>query len=882
MLKTKKKLLPILSFIFILTAVFWLWFSPAETSVNADADEPKHVSLREYQQFNIYTEDSRREDMIDSKWGMLLRFNDVLSDNVSKINGGIKTVNLLDLYGKNIFINDMPLDFYDHAEICYYMEDYIWVYIPNLVFSVYRSISVKQPFVFQDRTITPFVLYSSVNEYGFAYWSEQYIQNTKTVEFKSITWNNKGYRYFNPKNGLLLEFDKNLSNVQSEFEGSLMKTNLVGHDAVKNPFLGEGKSVGENVFLYDAEGNAIAFKDITGAEITYHSERFLWLYVPNMMDYTKLEIKGHTLFLDSYLPSVVLYSNGKEWIDFDPNSSRKFTTGTVNVSYEKIEWNNFDYGNRNGKNGILLKFDGYLSKLPNEIDGGIKAVNKVKTGIGNRVKLDSTPLRDINGAEICYQSQNFLWIFIPEEYLLLSDGFPRLTIDENTEFLNAVLPAVTLYFDGTYWLEAEPEEFGNNAFIGIAYNNVPEESKEGYVYTVLTFADAFLPPLEKDFTDGRRSGSRPNLAQTGDAGQKIRINGITLNEMYMLDNNTRLVFGENNALYMLFRKSFLYSEPAVLPTLTIENGTRFIDRTIGALTLYLVDGEWTKTYSSGTPLGEDTDAPYIYYYGEDEFTVIADKDGVNDFLSDLSVYLFDERDGELEFSVADNVYIPEGAVTGDKWNRGEWTIKIVATDSQNNAREKEITINAIDSDKEFLSVYVNGIFSYRVRYGEKIDKTSDTTLAGGNPSKPDSRTSCFVFTGWTVNGKLWDFENDVATEDVWFSASFGEYRRLLTLTVNDPETGNIDVSTVKYGDVIDFSEYKKDGYSVLARIGEDVVKTVSVRDDLIVELQYVPVSENSGLTESVIIILICWAGSAVLATAGVMICKKIGKKAGEK
>lgn len=884
MLKSKKKLLPILSLIFVLAAVCLLWFSPAKTSVYADTDEPKQVSLREFQLFNIYTEDSRKEDAFESKYGMLLRFNDVLSDNISKRSGGIKTVNLVDLYGKNIFVDDMPLDCYTDAEMYYYLEEYIWIYIPNFAFSLYRTMSVKEAFVFEDRTIMPFVLYSSANEYGLPYWSDSYIQNTpQHVKFQSIEWNNKGLWYFNPKNGLLLRYDKNLSYIQSEFEGAWMKTNLVNHDAIKNAFLGEGKGVDENIFLYDSDNNAIAFKDIPGAEITYHSQMFLWLYVPNMMDYVKLEIKDNTLFFDSYLPGTVLYSNGTEWIDYNPNASRKFTTGTTNVSYEKIEWNNFDYSNRNDKNGILIKFSNYLSKLDNEIAGGIQKVNKVETGIGEHIKLNATPLKDIPGAEICYQSAYFLWIYIPGENLSLSGGFPCLTIDANTEFLNAVLPAMTLYFDGTYWLESVPGTYTKNAFTGIAFNNIPEVSKEGYVYTVLTFADNFLPPIENGYEDGRRSGSRPNLAQAGDAGQKIRINGLALNQIYREDNNTRCVFGENNALYLLCRKSYLFADSSKTPNLTIESGTRFVDRTIGALTLYLVDGEWSETYSPSAPLGEDTDAPYIYYYGADEFVVIADKEGgVSEFLSGLSVYLFDERDGDLNFIVADNLELPDGATTGDKWNRGEWAVKIVATDSQNNTRKKEISITAIDSDKEYLSIYVNGTFSYRVCYGEKIGKEDIDRTLQSDPTKADSRTSCFIFMGWTVNGKLWDFENDVVTEDVWLSASFGEYRRLFTLTVKDTETGNTDVFIVKYGDVIDFSEYKKDGYSVFAKIDDTVVKSVSVHDDLDVELQYVPISENGGLQKSVIILLACWAGTAVLAAAGIVLYKKYGKKAGNR
>ena len=869
MIKSKNKLLPILVCGFVLSVLCLIYFSIFDVRVYADSNQPKQVSLIKWEQFNIYTEDSRREDAIESKFGMLLLFDDVLSDNRSEINGGIKTVNLVDLYGKNIFINDMPLDFYTDAEICYYLEGYMWIYIPDFVFSVHRTISVKEPFIFKDRTVMPFKLYSSVNDDGFSYWSTDYIQNTQNVVFKNIAWNNEGYRYFNPKNGLLLEYDKNLSNIRSDFEGGLMKINLVNHDATRNEFLGSGKSVGENILL-----DGVPFKDIPDAEITYHSERFLWLYVPNMTDYTTLEIKDNTLFLDSYLPGKTFYSNGNEWLEYDPDASRKDTTGTENVSYVGITWNNFDFGHRDNKNGVLLEFSANLSKIQTEIGGGVSKVNKVETEIGEHVKLNSVPLIDIPNAEISYHNERFLWIYLPFDNLSLSGGvYPCLTIDNDTEFLNAVLPEVSLYFDGSYWQENQPNtsSYVKNDFADIMHNNLSVEGKEGYVYTVLAFEDDFSPAAD----------SRPNFAQTGNVGEKIRINGKTLNELYKSDGNTRCSWGEvygRNALYLLLRKADLFPKSGYpITALTIENGTKFMDKSIGTVSLYLVDGEWSETSSSSVPTGADTEAPYIYYYGENEYLVLADVEGsVSDFLSGLSVYTFDERDGEVPYETD----IPTGATTDGKWNRGEWRIKIVATDSQNNTREKEITVKAINREEKYLSVYVNGIFSYRVCYGEKIRKDKSEELSKGEPEKADSATSYFVFSGWTFNGEPWDFANDVVVEDVWLSPTFREYPRLFTLTVKDTKTDETFVSIVKYGEVIDFSEYEQDG-AIFAEVDGTIVKRITVNNDIYAELYYASVNGDNGLTKAIVILIGCWVLSAILTSAGIILYKKHGKKAGK-
>ena len=132
MVKTKKKLVLIIGFIFALFIFCLGWLTwPNAKKVKADAaEEPKHVSLAEFQFFNAYSEDSQNVAAVMGKYGMLLRFDDILSDNVAEVNGGIKTVNLIDKYGDYVFLNDIPLKEIADAEICYYFEDYMWVYVP--------------------------------------------------------------------------------------------------------------------------------------------------------------------------------------------------------------------------------------------------------------------------------------------------------------------------------------------------------------------------------------------------------------------------------------------------------------------------------------------------------------------------------------------------------------------------------------------------------------------------------------------------------------------------------------------------------------------------------------------------------------------------------
>ena len=876
MLKSKKKLLPIISFIFILAALCLMGLSFAGVKARAE-EAPKKVELTEFNFFNAYSEDSNNVEIGMGKFGMLLRFSDVLSDNRSELNGGLKSVNLVDDYGQYIFINDMPLTFYTDAEVCYYFEDYMWVYIPNM--AIYRKLSVDTEFQFADRMIQPFALYTAIDpNVGVAYWTdsaEAYL-NTKVreVEFKKIEFNNTGYKYFSPKKGLLLEFDQqdadgnwlgmDLSDTLTERDGSWMKINILHHNSTKNTLLGEGASVGENIFL-----DGIPLKDIPNAELSYHSQRYVWIYAPNMIDYAKIEIKDHTLFFDSYLPSVELYSNGSEWVDFDPNASRQDTTGTEAVYYSKIEWNNTDFGYRGEKDGLLLKFSKNLSKLGKEIDGGVRNVNKVSSEIGQHILLDDVPLQNIAGAEISYHSEQFLWIYIPSEYLSLANGtFPCLTIEAGTEFLNVILPKVSFYFDGSYWQENEPSwsDYQNNAFAEIMYNNVSHETYNGYAYTALTFEDDFVAD----------ENSRPNFAQIGDAGLTITVNGKTLHELYEEDNNICCFLNDacgENTLYLLLRKSDLYPTAEYpVTTLTIEDGTKVMGKRLSEKSFYLVDGAWSETSAPSTPVTEDNAAPYIYYYGETEYLFISG-DEVMDFLS--MAVAFDEIEGD----VACTVEIPEGATTDGKWNRGVWQVKLLASDTQGNQAETAIKVTVINKEEEYLSIYVNGFFSYCVRYGDKIDVAKSEELLRGSPEKADTATSYFVFEGWAFNGKIWDFDNDIVTEDVWLSPTYREYKLLFTVTIKNMDTGAEDFLTVKSGDEVDLSAYEKEGRTLLAKVDGVVVKTVTVNGNLSIELHYIAnESNNDGSTKAILLLVGCCVAAAGLITAGFIVCNKLGKK----
>ena len=91
----------------------------------------------------------------------------------------------------------------------------------------------------------------------------------------------------------------------------------------------------------------------------------------------------------------------------------------------------------------------------------------------------------------------------------------------------------------------------------------------------------------------------------------------------------------------------------------------------------------------------------------------------------------------------------------------------------------------------------------------------------------------------------------------------------------------METLTVKYGDVIDLATYQKAGYNVLGKVDGATVARVAVNNDLTVVLQYTPIEEISNSAQATIILIACWAATAALGVAGLVLYKKLGKKAGK-
>ena len=136
------------------------------------------------------------------------------------------------------------------------------------------------------------------------------------------------------------------------------------------------------------------------------------------------------------------------------------------VSFDHINWNNYDYNNYGSiygqenhagtpSNGFCGLF-AYSANLGPVNSGGYTTAMDANMAtayleIGCKLKVNGVAAKDIEGAYISYNAgQEYVYFYIPFSGLAQADVY-ALTIEENTKFLTAILPATTHYFyDGLF------------------------------------------------------------------------------------------------------------------------------------------------------------------------------------------------------------------------------------------------------------------------------------------------------------------------------------------------------------------------------------------------------------------------------------------------
>ena len=458
---------------FILRAGMWVPYS-----------EPTAVEFTGIQWNNI------GYGSFEGKLGVLLQFNANLSKVQREIDAGIQSANFASTVGESVYLNGAKLSTLPGALVAYHSQNFMFVYADNM--STYRTLTVEAGTVMMDSKLPAIELYFNSSS---SQWSTTPISCTP-VTFTGIQWNNIGFGAFEGKNGVLLAYSTNLSNISNEINAGVQSINFTQ------------TAIGEKIKL-----GGVALKDIAGAEINYHSQGFLWVYAPNMTTLGNLTVET-TNFLDVTLPNTELTFNGSAW---EVYVEQVLPTA---VEFTGIQWNETDYNQFGGKNGVLLSFSANLSVESEEINGSMQSTNLAST-IGEYIYLGGVKLSTLPGAFVVYHSQNFMFVYADN-----MSAYRTLKVEAGTEFFDSILPEINLYYGANKWSTTDQSSFTPVTFTGIQWNNIGFGSFEGKNGVLLAYS-ANLSNIANEINAGVQGA---NLVQTA-IGEKIKLGGVALKDI---------------------------------------------------------------------------------------------------------------------------------------------------------------------------------------------------------------------------------------------------------------------------------------------------------------------------------------------------------------
>ena len=667
------------------------------------------------------------------------------------------------------------------------------------------------------------------------------------VAFNAIRWN--GY-VFGPDNnqyaggqghsgvkaGAMVEFNENLSFNSNYATGSIQLENLVN-----NP-LGEG--IDEHI-----RSNGVSFKEIEGAEIYYYQTNLLFLYTPNMntplegKNYAEITFDENASMFDVLMPNLTLYYAGIDdvWgIDKPADANDKL------IAFNKI---NSDYYNNhiqdNNSETILDFGENGVDYFSNDEQPDLTNRATKNYSIGYKLKLNGKPICEYPGSVVSYaHGKNHLYVSIPLEFLKPSGIYkiPTLHLDEATNFVDVSLKEVTLnLFNGKWVSSAEtiPDEkylSTNNYFdafdaedFDVGNNKVKIVGQVPNYENETDFAFEFKNDSENGslaiyaFSNDEYSGLRLTIDLKNDifsildCSQGNVIDSISChfesNEWYRV--YFKVVFSNNNS----FDYSLAIDDIVYLSGEEIEISSKDFFGEIVAI----YSGIGVSSFSNPRP-GNDIKKPVLSYNGE-EICYFNIGDNMPDLKANCAA--IDDVDGDVSDLI--EIIWPEGSLTGDVLNKGNWDVTIKTIDNSGNFGI--LNIKVIVSDPNEVVVTFDGENPTYYTIGSLITKPED-------PVKKDDKYATYTFIGWFNGDDEWDFENDYVTADLDLVSRFQTSERKYNVSiVTDEDVINMQLA---YGEHIDLSVYEKDGFimNVICNGEEYKQSLYEVRADATINISY--------------------------------------------
>ena len=394
--------------------------------------------------------------------------------------------------------------------------------------------------------------------------------------------------------------------------------------------------------------------------------------------------------------------------------------------------------------------------------------------IGSKLTINGLPISKIHDkypkTKVGYDhGKNHLFIVYPNDLLLPTKEcpVPTLHIEENTIFMDTMLPETTLYLAGTTWKEGEFETFSvENPFDfnrGLQVRFPHQVGAESHAI----FAELPAEGVELEFNVNSGTvtlGTSRVLVLDGFYGFTAQIDfgwhTITLcdqkNSYAGLQTFLNYAF-EANTDYLFELKVVCGVKTEVIIAinhLVVIHYEMNNDRT-GKCAIWGVDvGDAVLDYKKEYP----TYTPSIIYGGMSSYD-FNEGDPVYDFTGIARlVSLYDDSSSVITYEYE------EGAVTDNKYNAGVWTLTITFELEGYSAITKEITIN-VHGTVSMAKIYYGDVDPIEVPVGSHL-------IPPPNPNTYHDDEFDYIFDGWYYEGFKWDFETGVVAGDMHFEVRF--------------------------------------------------------------------------------------------------------------
>jgi hypothetical protein len=224
------------------------------------------------------------------------------------------------------------------------------------------------------------------------------------------------------------------------------------------------------------------------------------------------------------------------------------------------------------------------------------------------------------------------------------------------------------------------------------------------------------------------------------------------------------------------------------------------------------------------------------WQGKDIYAFTASEGKPSDSAFTRALNVTDNYD-KTDFSAGDIVVVwEEGAIQNGKLLAGEWTVTISVSDKVGNVAYLEIPVLVIASDDITVSFNVDGKVDYvSTIKGALLEKPIE-------PTKASDESANYIFDGWYVGDKKWDFANDLAFDGVELVAVFkAEYKKYTVTIVSEGLDSNYTyIFKLRFGSTLDLNVLNREGHAYKMMKDGEEINNVTVNGDMQVKVVYVP------------------------------------------